>query len=344
MSKKITEDYPIDFVVSWMNPYDENWRREKAKYWAIEINDPTYDSNQVARFRDWDNFHFWFRGVEKYAPWVNHIYFVTWDTVPDWLDTNNPKITIIRDAELIPDGYAPAFGPNPMETNLHRIPGLSEHFVFFNDDMFLLNQVEKSDFYVNGLPREMGVAYTLTNNINNDPFQHMLLTMTGVINGFFNKKSLQKKNWRKWLNPIYGNQNLNTVLTWHNQDFSGILIPHLPSSMRKSTYEEVWQAIPEQLLKTASHRFRNNTDITQYIFRYWAICKGEFEPTNVFKYGKEFFMNDDSLNELCKLIETQSCKMVCINDNKDIKDFENCRDRIIESFEKIFPDKSSFEK
>lgn len=343
MVKQMVENYNIDFVVSWMNPYDDNWRKQKAKYWAIEINDPEYDYNQVARFRDWDNLQFWFRGVEKFAPWVRKIYFVTWDTVPAWLNVKNPKIEVIRDAEIVPEGYAPCFSPNPIETNLHRIPGLSEHFVFFNDDMFLLKPVEKSDFFVNGLPREMGVAYTLVNNIHNDPFQHMLLTMTGIINGFFDKKDVQRKNRKKWINPIYGKQNVNTLSTWYNHGFSGIMIPHLPSSMRKSTYEEVWEKIPEQLLKTASHRFRNPTDVTQYIFRYWAICKGEFEPTNVFSYGKEFFMNDDTLPELCTIIEQQACKMICINDSKNIRNFEICRDKVKAALELILPQKSEFE-
>lgn len=338
------EHYDIDFVLSWMNPYDENWRREKAKYWAIEIRDPNYDVNQVARFRDWDNLQYWFRGVEKFAPWVRKIYFVTWDTVPEWLNVSHPKIEIIRDRELIPGNNAPCFSPNPMETNLHRIPGISEHFVFFNDDMFLLNPVEPTDFFVNGYPREMAVSYTLTNDLGNDPFHHMLLTMTGVINGFFDKKQVLKKNWRKWYSLKYGKQLINTIMTSRNNGFSGILIPHLPSSMRKSTYEEVWKAIPDQLMATASHKFRNLTDITQYIFRYWAICKGEFEPANVFAYGKEFFMNDATLQSLLGIIRNQQYKMICINDSKDIQDFETCRDEVIKAFESALPEKSQFEK
>lgn len=338
------ENDTIDFVISWMNPDDDNWRRQKAKYWAIEINDPEYDYNQVARFRDWQNLRFWFRGVERFAPWVHKIYFVTWDTVPDWLNIHHPRIQIVRDAEILPEGCAPCFSPNPMETNLHRIPGLSEHFVYFNDDMFLLRPVEKTDFFVNGLPREMAVAYPLINDIHNDPFQHMLLTMTGIINGHFDKKEVQRRNWKKWLNPIYGKQNINTLSTWYNRGFSGILIPHLPSSMRKTTYEEVWRTIPELLMKTASHRFRNPSDVTQYLFRYWAICRGAFEPTNVFSYGKEFFMSDAELPALCESIKRQACKIICINDSQGIQSFEQCRDEIIRSFREILPEKSAFER
>lgn len=339
-----TERYDIDFVLSWMDPHDENWRKEKAKYWGIEIRDPNYDVNQVARFRDWDNLQYWFRGVEQFAPWVRKIYFVTWDTVPDWLNTDHPKLQVVRDREIIPEDCVPAFSPNPMETNLHRIPGISEHFVFFNDDMFLLNPMSPEDFYRNGLPREMAVSYPLTNDLGNDPFHHMLLTMMGVVNGFFDKKQVQKKHWKKWFNPVYGKQNIHNILTAYNRFFSCIMIPHLPSSMRKSTYEEVWNAIPGQLMTTASHRFRNLTDITQYIFRYWAICKGEFEPTNVFKYGKEFFMNDDTVSELCRTIREKKYKMICINDSKDIRYFEACRDAVKEAFDQVLPVKSSFEK
>jgi len=338
------QQYDIDFVLSWMNPYDENWRREKAKYWGIEIRNPDYDVNQVARFRDWDNLQYWFRGVERFAPWVRRIYFVTWDTVPDWLNVDHPKIQVVRDREILPEGCAPAFSPNPMETNLHRIPGISEHFVFFNDDMFLLSPVEPGDFYRNGLPREMAVSYPLTNDPGNDPFSHMLLTMMGVVNGFFDKKQVQRKHWKKWFNPVYGRQNINNLMTAYNHQFSCILIPHLPSSMRKSTYEEVWKAIPDDLMATASHKFRSLTDITQYIFRYWAICKGEFEPANVFRYGREFFMNDASLPGLCEVIRTRRYKMICINDSKDIMDFETCRDEVKAAFERILPEKSNFEK
>ncbi len=339
-----SEQYDIDFVLSWMNPYDDNWRKAKAEYWSLEIRDPEYDVNQVARFRDWNNLQYWFRGVEKFAPWVHNIYFVTWDTVPQWLNINHTKLRIIRDREIIPQGCAPTFSPNPMETNLHRIPGISEHFVFFNDDMFLLNHTEPSDFYQNGLPKEMAISYSLMNDPGNDPFHHMLLTMMGVINGYFDKKQVQKRNWKKWFHPVYGKMLINNVLTVNNSSFSCILIPHLPSSMRKSTYEEVWQTIPDKLMSTASHRFRNLSDITQYIFRYWAICKGDFEPANVYQYGKEFFMNDETLDDLCRIIRNQSYKMICINDSKNIKNFEKCRDEVIMAFDQILHEKSSFEK
>lgn len=63
----------IDFVLPWVDGSDSAWIKQRNEYLGIK-NDQTQDS----RFRDWENLQYWFRGVEKFAPWVNHIYFVTW--------------------------------------------------------------------------------------------------------------------------------------------------------------------------------------------------------------------------------------------------------------------------
>ena len=342
-SKRDSSKSAIDIVVMWVNTADELSQREKAKYTALENNAPETDPNLIARYRDWDNLCYWFRGIEKFAPWVRTIHFVTWRTVPAWLNTEHPKLNIVLNRDILPAGCDPVFSANPLETNLHRIEGIAERFVYFNDDMFLINDTQPDDFYFGGLPREMAVSYVLTNSKDNDTFSHMLFTMTGIINGFFSKQSVQKQHFFQWFNPIYGKQLKTTILTAFQRQFSGILIPHLPSPMMKSTYEEVWSAIPEQLMETAGHKFRNPMDITQYIFRYWAICKGEFKPTNIFRQGKEFFMNDGMLGDLCKTIEQKRYKMICINDDKKIENFERCRDSINSAFQKILPEKSSYE-
>lgn len=338
------EQYPIDFVLFWVDPENREWQQEKEKYRAKVSGNQKKEANLAVRYRDWNNLQYWFRGVEKYAPWVRKIFFVTWGAIPEWLDTSNPKLEIIYDRDILPEGCAPVFSPNPKEINIHRIPGLSEHFVYFNDDMFLTRETEPNDFFVNGLPREMAVSYLLSNDRNNDSFHHMLFTMMGVINGFFSKKAVLRRHWRQWYTFKYGKQIINTLRTRPFRLFSGIMIPHLPSSMRKSTYEEVWDALHDRLLDTSSHRFRDPTDLTQYIFRYWAICKGEFEPSNIFRYGKEYFFHEEETERLCSDIADRKYKMICINDDSRIRNFELCTAQIREAFDRILPDKSSFEK
>ena len=92
--------------------------------------------------------------LKNFAPWVNHIYFVTWGHIPSWLNTDHPKLTVVKHEDYIPKQYLPTFSSHPIELNMHRIRGLSEQFVYFNDDTFIINKMEPEDFFRNGLPRD----------------------------------------------------------------------------------------------------------------------------------------------------------------------------------------------
>ena len=85
----------IDFVIPWVDGSDEAWLSERRKY------SPDKETGSTSRYRDWDNLQYWFRGVEKFAPWVNHVYFVTCGHIPKWLNLSNPKLTVIRHEEFI---------------------------------------------------------------------------------------------------------------------------------------------------------------------------------------------------------------------------------------------------
>ena len=142
---------PIDFVVPWVDGSDPVWQAKKVKYTGVK----TADGNTEARYRDWDTLKYWFRGVEKFAPWVRYVWFVTDDQKPDWLNTDNPKLKWVKHTDFIPQEYLPTFSANPIEWNLHRIEGLAEQFVYFNDDVFLIRKTDPKDFFVDGLPCDL---------------------------------------------------------------------------------------------------------------------------------------------------------------------------------------------
>ena len=338
------KDYKIDFVIPWVDGSDPQWLKEKEKYWISEGNLPFADGNNSARFRDWDNLQYWFRGVEKFTPWVNRIFFVTWGHIPKWLNTEHPKLTIVNHKDYIPNEYLPVFSANPIEINFNRIQGLSEHFVYFNDDMFVINYMTKEDFFLNGLPREMAAMYPLTNNGEEDTFQYMLFRMLGEVNKNFDLHQSIKKNPKKWFTLKYGKHLLNNFLLYRFHNVCGLQIPHVPSSLKKSIIDEVWNSIGDSMIETCNNRFRNSRDITQYIFRYWSIMKGEFEPTNIFNYSKEFFITDKNNKNLVDTIKNQSCKLICINDSILLKDYESIKKDIIDSFQAILGEKSMFER
>ena len=98
----------IDFVIMWVDGSDPKWLEEKNKYLDKKID----TSNAINRYRDMGVLKYWFRGVEKFAPWVNKIHFVTWGHVPSWLNTNNPKLNVVKHEDFIPQKYLPVFNAN----------------------------------------------------------------------------------------------------------------------------------------------------------------------------------------------------------------------------------------
>lgn len=120
----------IDFVVTWLDANDPIWRESYNKYRG------GVHKEDRGRYRNWDLFRYWFRAVENYAPWVNKVFLVTNGKFPDWINAKHPKLVLIKHTDYMPEKYLPTFNSRAIELNFHCIPGLSEHFVYFNDDMF----------------------------------------------------------------------------------------------------------------------------------------------------------------------------------------------------------------
>ena len=86
----------IDFVLPWVDGSDSAWIKQRNEYLGIK-NNQTQDS----RFRDWENLQYWFRGVEKFAPWVNHIYFVTWGAYPFMAEYRSSEADSCKNTRII---------------------------------------------------------------------------------------------------------------------------------------------------------------------------------------------------------------------------------------------------
>jgi hypothetical protein len=329
--------YPIDFVIIWVDGGDPEWLAERNKY-IPESNTDT----RGCRYRDWDNLRYWFRGVEKFAPWVNNIYFVTWGHLPVWLDVNNPKLKIIKHEDYIPAEYLPTFSANPIELNLHRIKDLSEHFVYFNDDMFLLKKTKREDFFKKGKPCDSAVL-TANYFIADDLFLAPAINIA-TINKYFNFKKVIKNNFGGWFNLKYGHKALQTLVLLKCPHAPGMWHPHLMTSLCKSTYEFLWEKEYTGLHETCLHKFRHLLDFTQWLFKDWQVFSGNFAPRRA-NAGKVFHLHiKDNIKRAVKYITKQKGKFICVNDN-DLNpgDFEKYKTEIIKSFDKILPEKSTFE-
>ena len=176
----------IDFVILWVDGNDEKWQAEKNKYLQDGLSSKATSSN---RFRDWDILKYWFRSVEKFAPWVNNIYFVTYGHLPKFLNVNHPKIKIVNHKDYIPNEYLPTFNSSAIEIGINNIPNLEEKFVFFNDDMFILDKVEPSVFFKNKLPCDQYVENVITPS--EDVFSKLLFNNVAIINKYYNNQQQQ---------------------------------------------------------------------------------------------------------------------------------------------------------
>ncbi len=87
------------------------------------------------------------RSVEKYAPWVRHVFIVTNGQIPAWLNLESPRLTIVTHDQLFAAENLPTFSSPAIESQLHKIPGLSPHFLYFNDDVMLGRNIYPQDFY-----------------------------------------------------------------------------------------------------------------------------------------------------------------------------------------------------
>ena len=338
--KKSIHDSPIDIVIFWVDGNDPEWLDEKAKYSPTEI----ITDDRDIRYRNWDNLQYLFRGIEQFAPWVNNVFFVTWGHLPKWLNTDAPKLRIIKHEDFIPAEYNPTFSSHVKEMNLHRIKGLSEQFVVFADDMFLLKRTKPQDFFFNGKPCDCAIL-TAHSHSEAEPYMFMQYRATGIANKYFNVKEAIRKNRWGWFNLKYGKMLFRSWVLSGFPRFTGFWQQHLPFSLLKSTIEELWEKEHDNLHKTCLNRFRSAFDFNIWVFRNWQLAAGNFHPRSV-NAGKSFIVNDEkSTNIVTRYIESQKSKMICINDSEmSWDDFVSAKNKLIESFSKILPNKSSFEK
>lgn len=335
MKKSMKMD--IDIVVLWVDGNDPTWQKRFNAYAPVDKQIDIDLSEE--RFRDWDCLRYWFRGVEQFAPWVRMVHLVTDDQVPQWLNKECPKLHLVSHKDYMQAENLPIFNACAIEDNLHKIEGLSEHYIFFNDDMYLTAPVEIERFFRNGLPTDMAVGNIIQSN---GMMGHITLNDLDAINQHFHKRTVLRR-WRQWFTPAYGTYMLRTLALLPWPRFTGFFDHHLPQAYRKQTLEEVWNAEPELLREASSHRFRHTGDVNQWLFRYWHLCKGEFSPLNVTRDSAVCQLTDENFDEALHLIQSQKKSIVVLNDGK-ISNFNEKKQRMQKAFEAILPNKSMFEK
>ena len=333
------KDEKIDFVVLWVDGNDENWKKEKKKYEQKKKNGENDLDSRDIRYRDWENLKYWFRGVEKFAPWVNKVHFITCGHLPIWLNIDNPKLHIVKHSDYMPEDCLPTFNSNSIELLIHKIQGLEEKFVLFNDDCFITKKVKPKDFFIHGKPCNTMAMVPIIPSYN-QKFYETVSNNIELINKNFDFKQSYKKNKFKYLSLKQGKYILKTYPLLIYNKFVGFANFHLPLSYLKSTFEEVWKKEGNILKETVYSRFRcYDKNVSHWLFNYWQFATGNFYQKSA-KFGINILIDD---KRVPKLISKQKYKIIGLGDSDRIENFEKVKQEIIDSFEKILPEKCSFE-
>lgn len=337
-------EHDIDFVVLWLDSNDPKWQEDYATY-----SPKSKTGKTSVRFRDHDTFMYWFRAVETYAPWVHKVFLVTNGKFPDWINKDCPKLQLIEHADYIPKELLPTFNSGVIENFLHRINGLSEHFVYFNDDFYLNAPVEPEYFFMKGLPCDNNkeTCFNVPIYTPKDRFgiTISMLISIGIINSHFNRwKTVLQSPW-KWFGFHLGLKGiLMSCMLAKQRLFVGFTNYHIEQAFLKSVFDEVWRKEPDFMNESCT-RFRSDRSVYQYIFRYWQFASNKFYPK---KRSRAFFFlsNKDVIKDIEHTMMEKKYKSICLNDSAfcSEEDYEYLKVNLPILFEKKFPSKSSFEK
>lgn len=327
---------PIDFVVTWVDDRDPVWRAKKQAYTGTAPS----EGNTDARYRDWDTLKYWFRGVEKFAPWVRYVYFVTDDQKPEWLNLDHPKLKWVKHTDYIPKEYLPTFNSNVIEWHFHRIPGLAEQFVYFNDDMFLIRDTKAEDFFVDGIPCDfpvLGIIYP------EDSFSYIPFNNTALLNEHFSLKDSIRRNLAKWIRHQPLKNIVKTAYYGRHDQIPGLTSLHIHCSYKKSTFETLWKVAPERLHAACMDKLRTKRSMSHWCVRDWQILSGDFMPQK--PLGAAFPSADmEGRRGAAAYVRKQKGKVVCVNDSETEMDFLRHKQMLIDAFETILPEKCGFER
>lgn len=302
----------IDLVYLWVDGSDPNWVAKKNKYLNKKVNTiGRYDDNQELKYS--------LRSVEKHLPWIRKIFVVTDEQVPAFLNPDHPKIQIVDLKEILPKAILPVFNSNIIEQFLYKIPDLSEHFLYANDDMFVNADLETSFFFKEGLP-VMRMLY--------DPFTSYKNNLKRALNININSYRLAIENayklFQKKFNVLYPVKDHHNINAYLRSDY-------------KTVVEELFK---EEIQATHTNRFRQKTDIQRILIYYYGIKN----KTGILKYVKR---KESSRIKVHKInyqayIDKYNPQLFCLNDSEHANDDHRAQ---IEPFlKKLFPDKSTFEK
>ncbi|MFE9701992.1 stealth conserved region 3 domain-containing protein [Streptomyces sp. NPDC005930] len=312
-------DFPIDAVYTWVDGADVSWLQRKNAVLAAKGIETEDAATSAARFRNRDELRYSFRSLDMYAPWIRNIYVVTDQQVPQWLDVSHPRVRVVDHTEIFgQEGALPTYNSHAIESRLHHIDGLAEHFLYFNDDVFAARAILPSLFFLgNGQSKH----FMSSNAIPMSPIS--------VVDEF---SRMAAKNNRRLVSAMFNRTLVNSFI-------------HAPHPLRRSVMYDLERYFPDALRATAHNQLRDSTDVSvaSSLHHYFGYYTGRSVPGGI----SSGFVNvglSEQVKKLNHLLASRSNDVFCLNDFHDGDISEDEQDATLAAFlPSYFPIASQFE-
>lgn len=313
------DNMAIDFVLPWVDGADSQWLAEKNRY--LPAQTAYQDATSNSRYQDLGTLRYVLRSIAQNCPWYHRIYLLTAGHYPSWLDIHHPKIRLVTHQELfIRPQNLPVFNSSAIEMNLVNLHGLSEHFVYLNDDTVMLRPVPPERLFRHGLPVDFLCHGWLKRNRlftrlrGSSSWVAALNNNLRLINQVNSVRDLDK---RFLFAPSYSvaDKISNALLRYVYRRYFWLAHWHLPQPYTRTTLQQVYQHFQAAMLACSQNRFRAANDLTVYLNRYWHLSTGQFVAE---KHHDGWVQNIDSLATLqrtiARLDAAPDIRFVCLND------------------------------
>lgn len=277
--------FPVDLVYTWVDASDPAWAARRAG-----VVGETYhaESASAARFLNRNELRYSLRSVHANAPWVRTVYVVTDGQRPAWLaDDDRVQVVDHREVFRRPE-VLPTYNSHAIESQLHHIDGLSEQFLYLNDDMFFGRPVTPQTFFLaSGLTK----VFLSPSRVPMGPVEDGDTPVDAAC-----------KNNRALLQRRFGRQMSQTF-------------QHAPYALRRDVLAEIEAAFPEEHARTAASRFRSTGDlsITSSLAHYWGLFSGRAIASSL-AYSYTQLATPDLGERLTRLLHRRDQDTFCLND------------------------------
>ena len=314
--------FPVDVVYTWVDGSDPEWLKRKQERQSGEaaLLNKGRRALDSERFRSRDELKYSLRSLEQFAPWVRTIYIVTDRQCPEWLNTNHPKIRLVDHQDIFGcESWLPTFNSSGIETQLHHISGLSDKFLYFNDDFFLGQSCYKSDFFFGN-----GVLKC---------FPSGQMAYEADIDSSSEEYIQADKNAIELISEDF--------LTVNRQ-----IMQHVPYSSDRNLLQELEDRFPEEFAKSASAPFRSSNCLRPIAFMqyHYGYNQRLVIPSKI-THRYLALWKETIIAQLGSLLKSRKYKTFCINDvGLQPERTEEVNEAVVNFLEEYFPVPSEFEK